>query len=100
MRRLFHILAVAIALAVAAAAEQPAAHPEGTPTGKPPGELKPGEDGWNPGVSPDGPVVVLVSLPEQMAPVDRNRVLGGRSAVRTGSQGHKTPTGVFPILAD
>jgi len=53
VRRLFHILAVAIALAVAAAAEQPAAHPQGTATGKPPGELQPGEDWWNPRVSPD-----------------------------------------------
>ena len=98
MRRLFHILAVAIALAVAAAAQQPAVHPQGTATGKPTGELQPGEDWWNPRVSPDGPVVVLVSLPGQTAPVDRNGVLGGRSAVSTGSQGHKTPTGGFTIL--
>ena len=44
---------------------KPSAHTKGSPTGKPTGPLKPGEYWWNPRVSPEGPVVVLVSLPLQ-----------------------------------
>jgi hypothetical protein len=87
-----------LALTIAAAAQPPASHTKGTPTGKPIGPLKPGEYWWNPRVSPDGPVVVLVSLPQQTAHVYRNGILVGRSSVSTGSKGHKTPTGVFTIL--
>ncbi|MCE9610322.1 MAG: L,D-transpeptidase [Chthoniobacter sp.] len=98
MRRLIHVLAAALALAVAVHAQQPASHTKGTPTGKPTGPLKPGEYWWNPRVSPEGPVVLLVSLPLQTASVYRNGILVGRSSVSTGTKGHKTPTGVFTIL--
>ena len=98
MRRVFHTLAAVFCLAATAAAQQPASHTKGTPTGKPTGVLKPGEYWWNPRVSPDGPVVVLVSLPLQTASVYRNGILVGRSSVSTGTKGHKTPTGVFTIL--
>lgn len=77
---------------------KPGAHTQGTPTGKPSGKLAPGEYWWAPVVSPSGPVVVLVSIPEQVLHVYRNGVLVGRSSVSTGAKGHGTPVGVFTIL--
>jgi len=77
---------------------QPSFHTKGTPTGKPTGPLKPGEYWWNPQLSPRGPLMVLVSIPEQTMHVYRNGILIGRSTVSTGSQGHSTPGGVFTIL--
>ncbi len=63
-----------------------------------PAELKPGEYAWHPEFSPRGPVVLIVSLPEQLAYVYRNGVIIGASTVSTGKKGHETPTGVFTIL--
>ncbi|HUB68235.1 MAG TPA: L,D-transpeptidase family protein, partial [Candidatus Methylacidiphilales bacterium] len=60
--------------------------------------LKPGEYVWKPEISPAGPVVILVSLPDQIMYVYRNGVRIGRSTVSTGAKGHATPTGVFTIL--
>jgi hypothetical protein len=81
-----------------AAMPKPSAHTKGSPSGKPTGPLKPGEYWWNPVVSPEGPLVVLVSLPLQTMHVYRNGILVGRSSVSSGSKGHQTPTGVFTIL--
>jgi hypothetical protein len=61
-------------------------------------ELKTGDYVWKPEVSPSGPVVVIVSLPEQTLYVYRNGVRIGRSTISTGKSGHRTPTGVFTIL--
>ena len=97
--KFFTILAVSIALLTTAQAmEKPSAHTKGTPTGKPTGPLKPGEYWWNPQLSPSGPLMVLVSVPEQTMHVYRNGILIGRSTVSTGSKGHATPGGVFSIL--
>jgi hypothetical protein len=60
--------------------------------------LKPGEFLWRPEVSPRGPVVIVVSLPEQLVHVYRNGVTIGVSTCSTGKPGHRTPTGVFTIL--
>ena len=60
--------------------------------------LEPGEFLWHPEVSPTGPVVVVVSIPEQRAHVYRNGLRIGVSTVSTGKPGHSTPTGVYPIL--
>jgi hypothetical protein len=81
-----------------AAMEKPSSHTQGSPTGKPTGLLKPGEYWWAPVVSPTGPVVVLVSVPQQVLHVYRNGILVGRSSVSTGAKGHGTPAGVFTIL--
>jgi len=78
--------------------ERPSFHTQGTPTGKPTGPLKPGQYWWNSQLSPQGPVVVLVSIPQQTMHVYRNGILIGRSTVSTGSKGHDTPGGVFSIL--
>ena len=61
-------------------------------------EFKPGDYVWHPEVSPDGPVVIIVSLPEQRMYVYRNGVRIGQSTVSTGKKGHATPTGMFTIL--
>lgn len=63
-----------------------------------PAMLKPGEYAWHPELSPKGPIVLIVSLPEQLAYVYRNGVIIGASTVSTGKTGHETPTGVFTIL--
>lgn len=60
--------------------------------------LKPGEFLWMPELSPDGPVVMVVSLPEQRLYVYRNGVRIGVSTVSSGKRGFETRTGVFPIL--
>jgi hypothetical protein len=91
------LLVIALSFA-AQAVEKPSFHTKGTPTGRPTGPLKPGEYWWNPRLSPNGPLVLLVSIPEQVMHVYRNGILIGRSAVSTGAKGHATPGGVFTIL--
>ncbi|MGY4534431.1 lipoprotein-anchoring transpeptidase ErfK/SrfK [Pseudomonas sp. TE3786] len=61
-------------------------------------ELKPGQFLWNPQVSPQGPVTVVVSLTEQRAYVYRNGIAIGVSTISSGKKGKETPTGVFSIL--
>ena len=61
-------------------------------------ELKPGDYTWHPETSPKGPVLVVVSLPQQRAYVYRNGVLIGRSTISSGKEGYETPTGVFTVL--
>lgn len=60
--------------------------------------LQPGQFRWTPEVAPAGPVLVLVSLPDQRASVYRNGVRIGEASVSTGKPGYETPTGVFTIL--
>ncbi|WP_374604793.1 L,D-transpeptidase [Arenimonas sp.] len=60
--------------------------------------LLPGEYLWTPELAPVGPVLVLVSLPEQRAYVYRNGVRIGVTTASTGKPGHETPTGVFSVL--
>ena len=61
-------------------------------------ELKPGEFTWHPERSPEGPVAIIVSIPEQRVFVYRNGIRIGVSTCSTGKPGHETPTGVFTIL--
>ncbi len=61
-------------------------------------DLKAGDYVWHPEVSPSGPVVVVVSLPQQTLFVYRNGIRIGRSTISSGKNGHRTPTGVFTIL--
>ena len=60
--------------------------------------LAPGEFAWLPQMSTGGPMLVLVSIEDQMAYVYRNGLRIGRTSVSTGKKGHETPTGVFTIL--
>ena len=87
------LIAGAIALVTAVGrAQTPASDQEG------PGQLRPGEFTWNPDRSASGPLVIVVSLEDQLAHVYRGGVLIGESAVSTGRRGYETPTGVFQIL--
>jgi hypothetical protein len=61
-------------------------------------QLTNGEFNWFPERSESGPVIVIVSLPDQLAYVYRNGVRIAASTCSTGKLGHRTPTGVFKIL--
>src|SRR3954447_22391224 len=98
MKLRYIVFVLAALLTTSFAMEQPSFHTKGSPTGKPTGPLKPGQYWWQPEISPQGPLMILVSIPEQMMHVYRNGVLIGRSTVSTGSKGHDTPGGVFSIL--
>jgi hypothetical protein len=98
MKRFALFGSLAVFLCSAYAMEKPSLHTKGAPTGKPTGSLKPGQYWWKPELSPSGPLMVLVSIPQQTMNVYRNGILIGRSSVSTGSKGHSTPGGVFTIL--
>jgi hypothetical protein len=96
--RFLTILAISVGLLTASQAmEKPSFHTKGTPSGKPTGPLKPGQYWWNPQLSPTGPVVALVSIPQQTIYVYRNGILIGRSSISSGKSG-STPGGVFTVL--
>jgi hypothetical protein len=63
-----------------------------------PKKLKPGQFIWQPDRAPDGPVVIVVSIPDQLVTVYRNGVRIAVSTCSTGRPGHATPTGTFVIL--
>ena len=62
------------------------------------GKLKPGEYVWAPGLTGDGPALVIVNLQTQKLVIFRNGVPIGASTISSGKTGHETPTGVFTIL--
>jgi L,D-transpeptidase catalytic domain len=61
-------------------------------------KLKSGEYVWEPERAPEGPLLIVASITEQVAYVYRNGICIARSSVSTGRPGHRTPTGVFTIL--
>jgi hypothetical protein len=61
-------------------------------------QLKPGEFTWHPETSPRGPILIIVSIPEQKAYVYRNGVIIARTTISSGRKWHETPTGVFTVL--
>src|SRR5580704_8555679 len=87
-----------ILLLIASVTEAAPSHTKGRAVKPLTPELKPGDYVWHPEVSPAGPVVVFVSLPDQVLSVYRNGVRIGRSTVSTGKSGKATPTGVFTVL--
>lgn len=91
------IIAVFAALvATSFAMDQPSFHTKGVPTGKPTGPLKQGEYWWKSGLSPRGPVIVLVSQPRQTMYVYRNGNLIGRAALEV--KGRRLGEHVFTLL--
>ena len=96
MKRQFALLVVLILAASFTASA--ARHTKGRAVEPLTPEFKPGDYVWHPEISPAGPVVIIVSLPEQKMYVYRNGVRIGRSTVSTGTKGHPTPTGMFTIL--
>lgn len=65
------------------------------PIETPKDSLKKGEFTWAPQLALTGPILVTVSLDEQMAFTYRNGILIGVATASTGKKGHETPTGVF-----
>jgi hypothetical protein len=61
--------------------------------------LKPGQFHWAEAIAPEGPVLIIVSLPLQRAFIYRNGVRIGVTTVSTGRRGFVTPTGTFQILS-
>jgi hypothetical protein len=97
--KLFPLISITMALLIAASTTGAAqGHTKGRAVKPSTPELKPGDYVWHPEVSPTGPVVLFVSLPEQVLFVYRNGVRIGRSTVSTGKPGKSTPTGVFTVL--
>jgi hypothetical protein len=62
------------------------------------GKLKTGEYVWEPERAPEGPLLIVASITDQVVYVYRNGIRIARSSVSTGRPGHSTPTGVFTIL--
>ena len=63
------------------------------------GQLRNGEFNWFPERSPNpGPMLIIVSIPDQLVHVYRNGIRIAASTCSTGKPGHSTPTGVFQIL--
>jgi hypothetical protein len=60
--------------------------------------LKSGQYVWEPERAPEGPLLIVASITDQIAYVYRNGICIARSSVSTGRTGHPTPTGVFTIL--
>ena len=63
-----------------------------------PDTLKPGEFAWFAQAAPAGPLLLIVSLPEQRAYLYRNGVRIAVSTVSTGKPGYETQPGVYTIL--
>ena len=60
--------------------------------------LQPGQFSWHPEKATVGPLVIVVSLPDQRLYAYRQGVRIAVSTCSTGKPGHRTPTGVFAIL--
>ena len=61
-------------------------------------QLNNGEFNWFPERSAGGPILIIVSIPDQRVHVYRNGIRVAASSCSTGKPGHRTPTGVFKIL--
>ena len=61
-------------------------------------KLRTGDFVWEPERSPGGPVLIVVSKPEQVAYVYRNGIRIAPQQREHGRPGHPTPVGVFDIL--
>lgn len=85
------LAAMVLLLAAGCSTSGPASHSSQT-------RLAPGQFEWHPERSPKGPLLVVVSIDDQMAYVYRNGVQIARSTVSTGRPGKETPTGVFTVL--
>jgi len=62
------------------------------------GRLPPGDFFWEPELAPSGPLVVIISLPDQTLSAYRNGIRIAYSSISSGVKGRSTPPGVFTIL--
>jgi hypothetical protein len=60
--------------------------------------LRPGEFFWEPELSADGPLVIIISLNDQSLSAYRNGIRIAHSSISSGTKRRRTPTGVFTIL--
>jgi hypothetical protein len=60
--------------------------------------LKHGGFIWEPWLSPDGPISIVVDLTTQRASVYRDGIRIGATTISSGKRGYRTPAGVFRIL--
>src|SRR5207247_10159340 len=59
--------------------------------------LKPGQYVWEPERAPEGPLLIIASITEQVAYVYRNGICIARSSVSTARPAHRTATGCYKI---
>lgn len=62
------------------------------------GRLPAGKFFWEPELAPSGPLVVIISLPDQTLSAYRNGIRIAYSSISSGVKGRSTPSGVFTIL--
>jgi len=62
------------------------------------GKLAPGQFVWLAEADRGDALIVVVSLPQQLAYVYRDGTLIALSTISSGRRGYATPTGIFPIL--
>ncbi len=62
------------------------------------GALPPGRFFWEPELAPRGPLVLIISLPDQTLSAYRNGIRIAYSSISSGTKGRSTPSGVFTIL--
>ena len=62
------------------------------------GRLPPGDFFWEPELAPSGPLVVIISLPDQTLSAYRNGIRIAYSSISSGVKRRSTPAGVFTIL--
>ena len=62
------------------------------------GRLRAGNFFWEPELAPLGPLVVVISLPDQTLSAYRNGIRIAYSSISSGVKGRSTPTRVFTIL--
>lgn len=98
MKKLMLVAALALSLSQAHAQGASAPVPVAKPAIKSADSLKPGEWIWYAEAVPEGPMLLMVSIPQQKAFLYRNGIRVGVTTVSTGKKGHETPTGVFTIL--
>ncbi len=60
--------------------------------------LRSGQFFWEPELSPSGPLVIIISLPDQALSAYRNGIRIAYSSISSGTKGRSTPAGVFTIL--
>lgn len=68
------------------------------PVQTPAAALRDGQWVWAAGSAPQGPILVVVNLDQQLAYAYRNGVLIGWTSVSSGKKGYDTPIGVFHTL--
>src|ERR1700720_2648667 len=87
MKRQLALLIILILILTTSLTANGAGHTKGRAVQPLTTEFKPGDYVWHPEISPAGPVVIIVSLPEQKMYVYRNGIRIGRSTVSSGKPG-------------